>query len=230
MEGNRTESAPYFLLISQSVRPLKEMQGFQKSHRTPTNRKDGLRFLTELSASEIEADVDQTFSALKNSFGFKRREISTSVGDLCGIINTPFFRYRVAMDFHGDDLGKIVWRRVVDEISEPSQIANPLFLEVFGKQFNRLEVTTSRQFPLEEIIDRLEDLESELIKLNYDKDLTWCEIGVSPGKVPIRLSGNRMQISSPLRDVTPSELLESLTDIQKHVLELLDIGLPKLDC
>jgi hypothetical protein len=206
------------------------MIGFKKSHRIPPNRRDGLRFLSDLGACEIEADIDQKFLALKNGFRFKRREVTANTGELCGIIETPYFRYRLRLDFHPDDFGKVVWLRIVDEIAELAQITNPVFLEVFGRQFHSLELASSQPFPLEEIVDRIEDLESDSISVSYDKDLTWCEIGFSSGKIPIRLAGNRLQISSPLRDVTPGELLELLSEIQSQVLELFDadIGLPKL--
>ena len=230
MEGSRATKSANILLSNQSVQPLKDMKGFKKSHRIPLNRRDGLRFLSNLCAREIEADIDQKFLALKNGFRFKRREVIANTGELCGIIETPYFRYRLRLDFHPDDFGKVVWLRVIDEIAELAQITNPVFLEVFGRQFHSLELASSQPFPLEEIVDRIEDLESDSISVSYDKDLTWCEIGFSPSKIPIRLAGNRLQISSPLRDVTPSELLELLSEIQSQVLELFDsdIGLPKL--
>lgn len=230
MKGNANSSASKIRLINQLIRPLKEIQGFQKGHRLPLNRRDGLRFLAEISSAEIEADLDDKFAALKHGFGFKRREISASPGEGVGLIETPFFRYKVSVDFLADDLTKVVWQREIEEISEPNQIINPVFLEVFGKQFNSLELTSPAPFPLEEIIDRLEDLDSESITVNYDKDVTWCDIRFAPHQPPIHLDGNRLQISSPLKEVTPLELFESLAEVQRQVFELLgtDMQVPGL--
>jgi hypothetical protein len=221
MEGNATQSVSKIRLFNQLVRPLKEIQGFQKSHRLPLSRRDGWRFLAEISSSEIEIDLNDKFAALKTGFGLKRREISATPGEGFGLIETPYFRYKVAVDFQAEDLTKVIWQREVDEISEPNQIINPVFLEVFGKQFKSLELTSPAPFPLEEIIDRLEDLNSEQISVDYDKDLNWCDIRFAPHQPAIHLAGNRLQISSSLKEVTPLELFESLAEVQRQVFELL---------
>lgn len=235
MEGNATQSASKIRLISQLVRPLKELKGFQKSHRLPQNRRDGMRFLAEISSAEIVADLDDKFAALKNGFGFKRREISAFPGEGSGYIETPYFRYKISVDFSGEDFSKVVWQREIEEISEPNQIINPIFLEAFGKQFNSLELISPAPFPLEDIIDRLEDLESDLITIDYDKDVTWCDIRFAPNQTPIHLAGNRLRISSPLKEVSPLELFESLAEVQRQVFELMgtdmigsDVHLPGL--
>jgi len=97
------------------------------------------------------------------------------------------------------------------------------FDEVFGRQFLVLEILTRQSLDLEAIVDHIEELESDSIDVDYDKDLTWCELNVLNSTTSVRLSDSCIRVVSR-QDVTPKELLESFLEIQERFIATLSVG------
>ena len=59
-------------LVCEQTTPIKQLEGFQKHHRVPTAASAGdQRFVCELAESQIDADMQDVFSALRKSYGLK---------------------------------------------------------------------------------------------------------------------------------------------------------------
>ncbi len=219
------DNADSVRLVSEQNSSIKQLDGFQKHHRVPVAASSGdQRFVADLAESQIDADMQKVFSALRKSYGLKRKEISvdgpTEGG---GVVTTPFFCYQIQVSQDQEAPSKVIWSRSITEISEPARVFAGPFDEVFGRQFSVMEILTRQPLDLEAIVDHIEDLEQDSVSVDYDKDLTWCELNVLDSTTNVRLGDSCIRVVSR-QDVTPQELLESFLDIQKRFIATLSVG------
>lgn len=218
------DNADSVRLVSEQSTSIKQLEGFQKHHRVPTAANAGdQRFVCELAEPQIDADMQEIFSALRKSYGLKRKEISvdgpTEGG---GVVTTPFFCYQIQIQQDEDSPANVTWVRSITEITEPARVFAGPFDEVFGQQFSVLEISTQEPLDLEAIVDHVEDLESDSVKIDYDKDLTWCELNVLDSTTSVMLSDNCIRVVSR-QAVTPLELIESFLDIKTRFIAILSV-------
>ena len=212
-------------LVCEQTIPVKQLEGFQRHHRVPTSSgASDQRYICELTAPQIDADMQSVFSALRKSYGFKRKEISVDgPAEGGGFVATPFFCYQIQVQQDDEAPSMVTWIRSITEISEPARVFAGPFDEVFGRQFSELEILTQQPLDLEAIVDHIEDLDSEAIDVDYDKDLTWCELNVLSSTSHVRLNDSCIRLTSRA-EVSPQELLESFLDIQKRFIATLSIN------
>lgn len=212
-------------LIHEKFQLFKDLNGFQKHHRVPqSGSASDSQFLAKLTESDLDLILQQTFSDLRKGFGFKRRELAvTGPADGDGVIVTPDFTFEVNVSLLEEDISKVVWRSAIANIRQPAQIFSESFRRTFGNRFVILEVSTSAPLDIEAIIDHVEDAELDEVSINYDKDVTWCEICVANAEASVKVRDNSIRINSH-RDVSPRQLLETFLEIQQQFLASLDCG------
>lgn len=210
-------------LLCEQRRDFRTLAGFKKHHRIPTGNTSGdHNFLAELAGPEINQELNKVFGDLRSTYGLKRKQIEVSGPENgMGSILTPYFSYQVFVSLDPENSAEILWQRSVAEIVEPDKIFTPLFDNVFGRQFTLLETDTDLPLNLEAIIDYIEDVESNDIQVDYDKDLTWCRIEIdgSPSSVVVRDTSIRV-VGQP--ETTPAELVSAYATVQQRCLKTLD--------
>lgn len=217
-------------LVAERTTPIKQLGGYQKHHRIPTTVSDGdQRFICDLANSEMDDDLQEVFAAMRKNYGLKRKEISVDgPTEGRGVITTPFFNYEIQIQQDADEPSKVTWTRSITEINEPARIFAGPFDEVFGHQFSVLELETEEQLDLETIVDHIEDLEVDTVKVDYDKDLTWCEIQILNSITTVLLQDELIRVISR-QEVAPQTLIESFLEIQNQFIDTLNLsGVPFL--
>jgi len=187
-------------LVSEQSTSIKQFDGFQKHHRVPNAANAGdQRFVSELAEPQIDRDMQEVFSALRKSYGLKRKEISvdgpTEGG---GVVTTPFFCYQIQVQQDEDSPSNVIWARSITEITEPARVFAGPFDEVFGRQFSVLEISTH-------------------------KDLTWCELNVLDSTTSVMLSDNCIRVVSR-QEITPLELIKSFLEIKTRFIATLSVS------
>jgi hypothetical protein len=182
-----------------------------------------------MTEPNVDADLQAVFSALRKSYGLKRKEISVDgPSDGSGVVTTPFFSYEIHVSQNQDDPSKVVWKRQITEISEPARVFAGPFEEVFGHRFSVLEIMIAQPLDLDAIVDHIEDAEIESVKIDYDKDLTWCAVQFTDSATSVMIRTDSIRVMSR-REVSPQELLESFLQIQQELLSMLSLaGIPFL--
>ena len=224
------ENAISARLVSQQSNSIKELSGFQKHHRTPTKASDSdLRFMQGLAEPDLDEELQEVFSSLRKAYGLKRKEISVDgPQEGGGVITTPFFNYEIQISQDVESPSKVIWNRAITEIAEPARVFAGPFDQVFGKQFSTLEISTEQPLDLEGIVDHIEDLESDSVQIDYDKDLTWCELKILNSTTSVMLNEDSIRDVSH-QEIPPQELLEEFLVIQNQFMETLDLsGIPFL--
>ena len=223
MDESEKENVNEVRLLDERIQPYKLLKGYEKHHRVPQACTDNdFRFLAKLVEPEIDDDLQDTFGELRSRFGFKRKEIEViGPSDGAGVINTPFFSYEIQVCQNEEDPSKVIWRRSVFAISDPEQIFNESFEKIFQNKFTILEASTSSELDLESIVDHVEDAELDSVRIDYDKDITWCEIQVVGSIVSVKIRPNSIRVTSK-NEIAPHELLEAFLDIQRRFVSTLN--------
>lgn len=200
---------------------VQQLAGFKKkTHHVP----DGVdsksqTFVRKLAAEQIRGDLDHMFRELRSAFRFKRTEIECSEWeDGSGSITTPFFRYSSVMSQSPDDATGAIWERDISEITVPEQLIAEPFAAVFGRLFDTVEFTPPSPIDLEALIDRIEDLDDERVLLDYDRNITFCEIAIANTSIRIHVTPDVFRIVHP-KPTLPRELIASLLEVQNALVD-----------
>jgi hypothetical protein len=174
---------------------VRDLRGFSKGHAVP-ERADNFsnRFIARLAADEIKADLDETFQTLRESFGFKRRELESSIDEGTGVIRTPAFEYSVGIRLDAADPSLAIWRREVSALSDPAMVRSPEFQRAFGTLFNSLVFEFASPLAVDEFVDRIEEDDRAGIKVRCASDATSCEITVAAFLGAIRVTQSSLTI------------------------------------
>ncbi len=211
-------------LVQEQTGAIKRLRGFQRHHHLPTfGCSSDLQFLAEITAVDMDEDLQAVFSSLRSAFGLKRRQITVTGPEFrCGVIATRYFNYEITVEPVEKDPGNILWRRAITGIRDPQQVFSNMFFAVFGNRFNILEISTRDPFQIEAIVDQVEDAQSSDVAVSYDKDLKGCEIKIDPSTAIVEITENRIRIVSD-REVPPRELLETFLKVQREFITKLNV-------
>jgi hypothetical protein len=199
---------------------VKTLSGWKKTHRAP-DPADGRtqEYIAGISASELKQDLDSVYSALKQAFGFKRRELSVAEpADGTGTIVTPFFSYSISIALDVADPAEVIWTKTVDSIQERVQVVSAAFAQVFDGVFRTLRFSLPSPVDLSDCIDAIEDAEISDLDISYDRDATFCELRFAGATGAIRITADSLSIveKHPAKIGT---LLQSLRVMQALVRE-----------
>lgn len=205
---------------------LKSLSGWKTGNRIPDRYSGSAQaFVASCAADELKGDLDTAYSKLKRAFGFTRRELQAAdPEDGTGTIITPHFNYSVTVALNPDELDEVLWTRTVDSIKTPAQVASPAFAEVFDGVFDTLEFLLPKAVIIEDFIDAVEAAKIPGVKLDYDREATYCELRLAGTVGTITLRAGSLSIVHDLPAAT-QQLLASFETVrklvQKHQVPLL---------
>lgn len=183
------------VLRGESRARVKSLSGYRKYHRLPDRVGPSARsFVAELAAEDVKQDVDSIYAAIRESLGYKRRDVEGSADRNSGFVRTPDFEYSVGVDLADDDAGTVVWRREVAAIREPKVVLDRPFQRVFGELFDTLVFEFTRPFDLEAWVDQIEEEGADRVKLRCASDCSSCDVTVKGFLGVIRLFRDRVEV------------------------------------
>jgi uncharacterized protein YajQ (UPF0234 family) len=165
-------------------------------------------FLAEIAENDLNEDLDNAFKKLRSEFGFKRKELSATdpIGNV-GEVVTPGFTYEVSISTIEGESANVLWRRAISGIKSADAVTCPEFEATFGKQFNILQIQLKVPVDVEDVIDRVEDSEDPNIKIDYEKDASWCRIEFRGRKESIYVEADMIKVRSDA-EISPDALIE----------------------
>jgi hypothetical protein len=182
-------------LRNETTMKVKALAGYRKFHRLPDWVNPGSRkFVADLAADDVKSDVDNTYSAVREQIGYKRRDVEGSADRGSGFVRTPDFEYSVSVDLVDDDPSTVLWRREVAGIRNPEVVLGKPFQHVFGEVFDTLVFEFTRSFDLETWVDHIEDTMPAGVKLRTASDCSRCDVSVAGFTGIIRLFRDRVEI------------------------------------
>ena len=189
--------------------PVKSLGGYKKHLRLNNKESISDKFLAELASSDLNDELDTAFAKLKSGFGFKRKELTaTDPLENCGEVATPGFTYEVSVSTIEDEPANVLWRRAISRISDAETVTSPEFEKTFGNQFNILELALNEPVDVESVIDEVEDCDDPTVKVEYEKDASWCRIEFRGRKESIHVEADLIRVHSAA-DISPTDLIDT---------------------
>lgn len=182
---------------AESAIRVKDLSGFRKSHSVPERANEWARkYVNRIAQPDLKDDLDATFDAIRETFGYKRKELEASAErDGIGFIRTPHFEYTVSVSVAPDDPSGVIWRREVGRFSDPALVHTAEFATVFGSAFDRLAFEFAVPVNVAEFVDRIEDhpLDGVTVMVASDADAAEVQLAGFAGRVTV--TANAVEIA-----------------------------------
>ena len=205
-------------LISESTRAIRQLIDFKPSHKVPKEINIATqRFVKSCVAGDIAAEMELVWNRCREGFGYKRKDkVGPTIEAGSGILVLPHFRYCISVDQDSQDPKMVFWRQSVDEIKDTAVILSPEFNAVFARNFDTFESDFFSPQKIEDLIDRIENLDSHRITVKYPADCTYCDIVLKDLGISIHVNPNSYRISLP-NCPEPKALLEKTIAFQNAI-------------
>lgn len=180
---------------------VRTLPGFhkEKNHKPPKLIDDYHdSWIKKISTDLIKQELDQVAETLRRRLKYKRNDIENpTIDDGAGQLRTIDFDYVVTISQSKDHADMYVLTRSIENFKNTEILSNKEFNEIFESSFDNLEFYLSRKINVEEIIDRIEEIDNEdLISVKYDRTNTKnCRISVSGFEGEIFLSERLFRIT-----------------------------------
>lgn len=212
-------------LVGETRRRVKDLPGFRKTHRVP-DRVDSAstRFLHELAAPDLKADIDAVFAALRAAFGYTRRQVKAAREDGLAALRTPDFDYAVSASLDDRDAATLVLRREATRLRTTELLADRRFRAVFARSFQAISAEPAAPLDVEAWIDRVEGLGQPGLTLHYPADAAWCELEIAGFGGVVRVEPARFEVRTKgvLARLDLFETYEAfVTLVSRHDLKML---------
>jgi len=190
---------------------LKSLQGFQKGFSLPDSPGEYAdRTARRLGAQDLAEHAETLFQTLKSTFNYKRRELQLGHDADAGAasINAP--DYRVDMTIIGDPENAANFHLLTElcDITDPDVARSEAFATAFDGVFDRLCFAFPEPLNVEDVIDRVEDLENDAITVSYPSDASECTVAVDGHRAKLHFQPDGLMLLAPHRTDVAS-LLEA---------------------
>ena len=211
-------------LVKEHTTRIRDLKGFRKTHQLPTEFSEHTQtFITRIAADDINDDLEQRFSEIRGSLKYRRADLSVADASAgTGSIATPGFEYRVTARLSSSQLTHTHWRREVRSFRNPQHLNWTAFSAAFGSLFDTVEFRPEQMLDLVRFIDWIEDQANNNIRLEYDRNTTWCRLFVEGIPGHITVIPEKISLTTD-RPCLPAELLKAFFSFrtQLHTLETL---------
>jgi hypothetical protein len=167
-----------------------------------------------LAADDLKASIEETYNALREQMGFKRKDLESTVGSEGeGFIRTPLFDFFISVSLDPDDPTAVIWRREVSQVSDPAVLRTDGFRQVFGNVLDTLQFDFEQPLDVEDLVDRIEDDPPAGVKVRVTSDGSACDVTVQgfAGRIHVERASLRVEGRSGL---TPDSLVEQFFAFQ----------------
>jgi hypothetical protein len=198
------------------VTRVKSLSGFRKFHHVPDRGSPSAqKFVADIAAEDLKADVDAVYAAVREHLPYKRRDVEAAAERGGGFVRTPDFDYQVSVALASDDPSSVVWRREVVNIRNPEVVLGAGFQTIFAGSFDTLVFDFAGPFDIGTWVDRVEEEAPEGVQLRCASDCSSCEVTAGDFPGLIRLWPDRVEIQGrqALRSADLTEALLRFQDL-----------------
>jgi hypothetical protein len=196
---------------------VKNLSGFQKNFKLPEAATPSAQKWTyRLAADDLRVQVEETYNALREHLGFKRKDLESTVGaDGLAFIRTPGFDFTVSVSLDPDDPASVIWRREVSQVSDPDVLRADGFRKVFGNALDTLQFDFEKVIDVEELVDRIEDDPPPGVKVRVASDASSCDVTVQGFAGRIHVERSSLRVEGP-PGLSPDSLVEQFFAFQRR--------------
>lgn len=201
----------------ESRRKVKDLSGFQKSFKLPeAATPSAQKWIHRLAADDLKTEVEETYNALREHIGFKRKDLESTIGaEGIGFVRTPSFDYSLSVSLDPDDPSSVIWRREVSQISDADILRSDGFRKVFNGQLETLQFDFEKPIDVENLVDRIEDDPLPGVKVRVTSDGSACDVTVEHFAGRVHVERSSLRVEGP-PGLTPESLVEQFFAFQSR--------------
>jgi hypothetical protein len=194
---------------------VKNLTGFQKNFKLPdAATPSAQKWIYRLAADDLKNAVEETYNALREQLGFKRKDLESTIGaDGFGFIRTPLFDFSISVSLDPDDPTGIVWRREVSQVSDADVLNSEGFRKVFGAQLETLQFEFDKPIDVEALVDRIEDEPPAGVRVRVASDASSCDVTVQGFAGRVHVERKTLRVEGP-PGLSPASLVEQFFAFQ----------------
>ena len=175
---------------------VRELKGYSKPKTALATHNDWERdFVQKAGSSEVTAHATEIFEQLRESFRYKRKDLSFTNIASTASIKGPDFDVNIALSQDPDDAEKYLLTTEVRSFRNAAVIDDPTFLTIFSKYCKRIVFELDANLDLESKIDDIEEIDSLAPHLDYDPECTEFTLRLPDAGIVIFATGDRMVFS-----------------------------------
>lgn len=200
------------ILLRWEEDPIRKLPGFNvKNHFAPTDiSARSEKWIKQLAEPVILKELEKVQLDVRKKLGFARKQMPTpiSIIDGVGTLATTHFDYSVSVLQSKEKPDHYVLTHTISNFRDLETITSPDFNELFGR-VEELRITLPAPVDIKEVIDQIEDLNLDGLRVEYDNnDPTYCTIHIKGIDDTIRLTETTMSVVAFLRK-QPRDLISS---------------------
>lgn len=171
---------------------VRNLPGFESNHKPP-KKIDNYHesYIKKISSQLIEDELNLIADSLKKNLNYKRKNIQEPiVEDGSGQLSTIDFDYIISITQSSSKADKFIIKRSIENFRNTDILNNVSFNTMFKSSFNELEFKLNKKLNVENIIDKIEEIDNEdLISVEYKStDTSRCNINIKDFNGQIILS------------------------------------------
>ncbi len=168
-------------IVGRTRGEVRRLAAFDKKRHTVPDRVCSATqtFLEKLCEEELTEEAEGLFQAAREQFGYKRREISLSVGSGFARLETKDFALELRYELDEEDPGDFVVESCVRDLASRDLLESAPFNAAVGSRFDRLRCVLAGQVSVEAVIDAVEDDESGETSVDYPSDCSSCTVSIA---------------------------------------------------
>ncbi|WNH13861.1 caspase family protein [Thalassobellus suaedae] len=206
-------------MLSEERGDVKSLNGFIKGkHKVPNYKNSTTEdFIKSCSLREIFEDIGEITDSIKK-LNYKRKEVETNIENGFASISTPDFTYFINIEQLDEEPSEYILTRTLEEFKDSQIIDSDKFNSIFEKSFDELKFDLSKSIDIENLIDHIEDLENDKIKVDFDhNNLNWCKINIEGLEYDIVVEPNSISITY-YRMTSPFNLIKAFEKTHNTLL------------
>lgn len=207
---------------SKNYKEIKRLSGFVKgSHSVPKfYNSNTASFVNRISEEEIKKHIEKTSQRLRNLLKLKARDFKLTFNDGVATFECPYFIYSYSVQLNEDELSEAIFTAElypidIDKLIEYSNN----FDKCFPKWFDYLIYTLNKNINVEELIERIEDADENILAdytFKYDSAKTYISIYNNSLDREIIISERKIEIKFQVKETIPS-MIEGLKDLSNQI-------------
>jgi hypothetical protein len=194
---------------------VKDLKGFKKTHKVPVDSNDrAVAFVQKIAATDLSADLDSRFDDFRKHCRFRRTDLSISEPEHGrAMISTPWFDYVTTATLADEDSTAVTWRKQLESFRMACDWNHPGLTLMFMGAFDTVEMEPVTMPALPELIDHFEDSQPADLRIEYDRQATWCRLMMKGVSGMIRISQDCVSLVST-QPASATALLESFVRLR----------------
>ncbi len=202
--------------VGHTIGLVKSLRGFRKGQHSVPDAVNATTsaFLARLCTEELEEEAEGFFQKARVAFGYKRKDISLNVGAPQALLSAKDFSLEIAYGFDGEDPSSYRLQWTLNGFTEKDFLRGQACEELFSARFQELVFSLSKGATVESVIDAVEGLDDEVLRVDYPSDCGHCMLSVESVDAQVRFDGAELAMVFP-RSGSPKELLDGFLAVRE---------------